>query len=388
MRHAHSLTNRRRIGMKLGTRLRQALWIAGAAFGAASASLAGEITLFDHPQYGGAKLTMRTGTADLANTGFNDRVSSIIVHSGEWEVCSEANFGGTCVYLPPGKYAIFQQGLDDQISSLRERGVAGATRGRDDGRDDVRGGGRNPVAGGQGGRVTLFRGAGLSGERLSVSSAVPDLTRSNFNDSASSMAIESGTWVVCRDSQYRGDCRTFGPGRYEDLGSLSNQISSIRPGNDAPGYRDNPRGDRGNDGRRDDDRRGDGWRRDDDRRGDGRRDEGRRDDGWRRDDDRRGDGRRDDDRGDFRGGGRSGGGGIELFSESGFGGQRLRIDRDVSDMASANFNDRAASVVVTEGSWELCSDARFGGRCTVFRRGEHARLGGLSGQVSSVRRVR
>ncbi len=358
--------------MKLGTKLRQALFLGAFGCGAAGAALAGEITLYDHPQYGGASLTLRTGSPDLVSSGFNDRVSSIVVHSGEWEICSDANFGGTCVYLPPGRYAAFQPELENQISSLRERGNAPAARRSDDfrGGDDGRGGSRNPVTGGQGGRVTLFRGAGLSGERLSVSSAVPDLTRSNFNDSASSMSIESGTWVVCSDSEYRGNCRAFGPGRYQDLGSLSNEISSIRPGNDAPAYRDSGRGDdrgngRGFEGRRDDDRRGDGRRGDD----------------GRRSDDRRGEG-------DLRGGGRSGATGIELFSEAGFGGQRLRLDGDISDLARANFNDRAASVVVTEGSWELCSDARFGGNCTVFRRGEHGRLGGLSGQVSSVRRVR
>ncbi|HEX2541824.1 MAG TPA: beta/gamma crystallin-related protein [Caldimonas sp.] len=342
--------------MSIGSKLARAFLWGGIACGAAGGAVAGEITLYDHPQYGGAKLTLRNGTADLANTGFNDRTSSIVVHSGEWEVCSEANFGGMCVLLTPGRYAIFQQGLDDQVSSLRERGDAGESRRGDDGR-----GGRNPVAGGQGGRVLLFRGSGLSGESLSVSSAVPDLTRSNFNDSASSLAVESGTWVVCRDSQYRGDCRTFGPGRYANLGDMSNAISSIRPGSDAPAYRGDSR----------DDRR--------DERGDERRD------------DRRGDGRRDDGRGadrDVRGDGRSGDGGIEFFSERGFAGERLRIDRDMGDLSRSNFNDRAQSVIVREGAWELCSDARFGGNCTVLRRGEHARLGSLGGQVSSVRRVR
>ena len=66
----------------------------------------------------------------------------------------------------------------------------------------------------------------------------------------------------------------------------------------------------------------------------------------------------------------------------------MRIERDTADLSRANFNDRATSVVVTGGTWEICSDARYGGSCATYRPGQYAQLGDLSRQASSVRRVR
>jgi len=79
--------------------------------------------------------------------------------------------------------------------------------------------------------------------------------------------------------------------------------------------------------------------------------------------------------------------GLQLYADSDFSGESVRIERDVADLSRANFNDRASSVVVTGGTWEICSDARFSGNCATYRPGQYARIGGLSRQVSSVRRV-
>jgi uncharacterized protein YcfJ len=55
----------------------------------------------------------------------------------------------------------------------------------------------------------------------------------------------------------------------------------------------------------------------------------------------------------------------------------------------AGFNDRASSVVVDRGRWEVCTDAKFEGRCVVLRRGSYDSLRGMGmdNRISSVRPV-
>lgn len=238
--------------------------------------------------------------------------------------------------------------------------------------------------------ITLYEHARFGGEQITLRGSNPDLSGTGFNDKASSAIVRSGRWEICTNSSFRGNCTVLTRGEYPSLQTtLNDRISSAR----------DTRGRRGND--RDDDPR--------DRRDgrDGR--DGRAGDGVRRDElprngtDRVGglpdsyanehytqDGRREGSRrdGSQRGVPGRGGIGLELYSDAGFGGDRLRIERDTTDLSRANFNDRASSVVVTGGTWEICSDARFGGNCAQFRPGQYDQLGGLNGQVSSVRRVR
>ena len=70
------------------------------------------------------------------------------------------------------------------------------------------------------------------GVRLRSRHAALGIDRANFNDTALSLYVESGTWVVCRDAYFRGGCRSFEPGRYDELAvfGLDHVISSLRPG--------------------------------------------------------------------------------------------------------------------------------------------------------------
>jgi uncharacterized protein YcfJ len=58
-------------------------------------------------------------------------------------------------------------------------------------------------------------------------------------------------------------------------------------------------------------------------------------------------------------------------------------------MERTGFNDRAQSAVVQGGSWQVCEDARFEGRCAVLQPGEYPSLSdmGLGREISSVRAV-
>ena len=80
---------------------------------------------------------------------------------------------------------------------------------------------------------------------------------------------------------------------------------------------------------------------------------------------------------------------ITLYEREGFRGQVYRTDRDVYNFGRTGFNDRASSVIVERGLWEVCDDANFRGRCVVLRRGNYDSLNGLgmSNRISSVRMV-
>lgn len=59
-------------------------------------------------------------------------------------------------------------------------------------------------------------------------SGTSDLAQAGFNDRASSLRIEGGYWIFCSDGNFRGECRTFGPGDYPVLPGMNDRISSGR----------------------------------------------------------------------------------------------------------------------------------------------------------------
>ena len=89
-----------------------------------------QITMYEHDGFRGQALSTDTRIGDLQRRGFNDRVSSIVVERGRWEVCEDARFEGRCVVLRRGSYDSMQPfGMNDRISSVRP--VEGRGQGRD-----------------------------------------------------------------------------------------------------------------------------------------------------------------------------------------------------------------------------------------------------------------
>lgn len=406
------------------TRSLAAALLVALGIGAASARAA-EITLFERDNYGGAQLTLRGYTPSFAGTGFNDRVSSIVVTSGRWELCSEPDFKGTCAVYGPGEYATIDRRLNTRYTSARElgsygeRGSIGERRSyNDEGRGAIelfdepgfrgrslrlesdaealarsgfndrtasvivtrgtwelctddeyfgdcrsfapgrypelgfglerrvssarlsRSAQQAPVALAPGpiavppvaGRAYLYTERGMSGTSLAVAGPVGDLARSGFDRATQSLVVESGSWLACRDTWFRGDCRVFGPGRYDDLAAIGfgRVISSIRPADGPQAVLTAPPAPAPEPAR---------------------------------------------------------GAALEFYSEPGFGGERLLLERSVGELDRLHFDHRAASVVVLGGTWELCSDVRFSGSCAVYRPGRYPRMGEMTHQVASVRRI-
>lgn len=284
----------------------------------------GAIQLFGQPEFGGRDLQLTGDAAELASRGFNNRASSVVVTTGTWELCSDVEFRGTCRRYAPGRYPELGFEMTKEISSARlVRSPAQAPVVIGPGYGGRRGG---PPAGG---RAILYSEPGLRGSSLAVAGPVGDLEASNFSGLAESLYVESGSWLLCSRESFRGNCRVFGPGRYDDLvgQGFRHSIASIRPG-DPDGAPVPPQSARP-----------------------------------------------------------PGAPQVELFSEPDFGGARFEAQRDTPNLDPLRFNDQAASLVIHSGTWELCTDAQYSGRCAVFAPGRYARIGGLTRQLSSFRRV-
>src|SRR6476661_4045179 len=96
----------------------------------AQAAFAGEITLFADNDFRGARVTVERDAYNLADIGFNDRASSLVVRSGVWQLCEHKDFGGYCAEFGPGEYRELSR-FNDSISSAREISRGGRGYGYD-----------------------------------------------------------------------------------------------------------------------------------------------------------------------------------------------------------------------------------------------------------------
>lgn len=78
-----------------------------------------------------------------------------------------------------------------------------------------------------------------------------------------------------------------------------------------------------------------------------------------------------------------------FFEHDGFRGRSFSTEHQIRNLAREGFNDRASSVQILGGRWEVCEDARFRGRCMVLRPGRYPSLSsmGMNDRLSSVREV-
>jgi uncharacterized protein YcfJ len=78
---------------------------------------------------------------------------------------------------------------------------------------------------------------------------------------------------------------------------------------------------------------------------------------------------------------------VTFYEGEGYRGRAFSTNQQVVNFERGGFNDRASSVVVDRGRWEVCEHARFAGRCVVLRRGSYDSLRalGMENSISSVR---
>jgi len=178
--------------------------------------------------------------------------------------------------------------------------------------------------------IVLYQNDNFSGPRYSANQSVADLGNAGFNDRASSAQVRGGSWQLCSDAYFRGQCVTLGPGNYPSLGAmgLNDRVSSLREIGWNAG---------GNQG------------------------------------------------GNWGGGGGGGPASIVLFESPGMTGRSYTLNQATPDLGGTGFNDRAASAIVNSGTWQLCVDANYESSCEVYGPGQHARLEAVGTRVSSAR---
>lgn len=178
-----------------------------------------EVMLFDATGLRGRSFSVRGDIADLNSAGFNDQAQSMVIEGGTWEICQHRDFGGACRTFEPGQYNSLERAFQRSISSIR---LVGNGRGRGNAygqRDDYQS---------RRDGVELFSEPGFRGQATQVQGELRTLDAINFNDRAGSLIVSSGEWQFCQHADFRGQCMTYGPGRYDRLGSLQFAISSMR----------------------------------------------------------------------------------------------------------------------------------------------------------------
>lgn len=186
------------------------------------------------------------------------------------------------------------------------------------------------LAGHAAAHATFYEHDRFGGRSFTLDDPLVDFQRAGFNDRASSVVVVGEPWEVCEHAGFSGRCAVLQPGRYPSLrdAGLNDQLSSARAAR-----------------------------------------------------------RHDDDDGDGRPPVRPGRTRVTLFEHPDFRGRSFTANDDVANFVRIGFNDRATSLVVVGGPWEVCEHVRYEGRCTVLRPGRYPdlRVIGLDDQLSSVR---
>tara|TARA_B100000678_G_scaffold291599_1_gene309569 strand:+ start:588 stop:1352 length:765 start_codon:yes stop_codon:yes gene_type:complete len=213
----------------------------------------GDLILYEHDNYRGRALPIDQSVAGLDRLGFNDRVSSIEVRRGRWEVCVDGNFRGSCRIIDASIPNTSYIRLNDNISSVRRvDGYAGGNGyGRDRDYDRHRGwdrgrgyghnrhdndrwdrGHRRDQGGYYGsgqGALVLYEHSNYNGWSVPVSSDIYDLDQLRINNEVSSMRVTSGRWLVCSEVGYRGQCEVItGSVNSAHAIRMNDRISSVR----------------------------------------------------------------------------------------------------------------------------------------------------------------
>lgn len=80
---------------------------------------------------------------------------------------------------------------------------------------------------------------------------------------------------------------------------------------------------------------------------------------------------------------------VTFYDGEDFRGGSFRVDTITRNFEPLGFNDRASSVFVEQGRWQVCEDADFQGRCTVLGPGNYPSLAamGFNNVISSARPI-
>jgi hypothetical protein len=174
------------------------------------------IILYQNTPRGMRAVELTTSTDDLNMRNFNNSAYAAFVSDGTWRLCDGEHGRGQCADFGPGRYESLGA-LEGRVSSAYlvastpERVVS-----------------KVPMY--PPGRAVLYQFPNFAGSEAVVEyGRAPDLDWAHFKQPASSLRVESGTWLVCSEMGYQGECRVLGPGDYPQLaGVVSGGVFSAR----------------------------------------------------------------------------------------------------------------------------------------------------------------
>jgi len=265
-------------------RMKLKIIVASALAALATHAYAGQITVFERPEFQGRSMTTgESSIASLERTAFNDVASSVVVADGTWEACTEADFRGRCAELVPGSYGRLVSQLKGVVASLRQVGFqSGPVRlvispdvatiasssvsvpapivVSSEPRQVVVASpivATTPVATAQvvtapvvtapvvtttavvtaapvvsavpvpaGPRVVLYQRTGKGVRAIELTASIDDLVSRRFDNSADAAFVSGSLWRLCDGKGGQGPCTDFGPGQYAGLGALDGRITS------------------------------------------------------------------------------------------------------------------------------------------------------------------
>ncbi len=174
----------------------------------------GSVTFYEREGFAGRSFIAEREVGSFQRFGYNDLASSAVVTGAAWELCPEDGFGGRCVVLAPGEYPSLRQvGLDNRVSSVRRRDASSAAA--------------PPTIAPS---ITFFRDSNFAGPSVTAQQGFNEFRDLGLRGRAQSAEVIGGSWEVCPDRQFGGQCMLLRPGRYPTLASmgLNTQVESAR----------------------------------------------------------------------------------------------------------------------------------------------------------------
>jgi len=86
---------------------------------AAQAARGPALIVYQEDNFGGDYREIRDDQPDMDWIHFDDRISSVEIHRGTWELCEHSHYRGRCITLNHDVGRRDRMGFDDRISSIR-----------------------------------------------------------------------------------------------------------------------------------------------------------------------------------------------------------------------------------------------------------------------------
>jgi hypothetical protein len=166
------------------------------------------IILYQNTPRGMRAVELTSNVDDLDSRNFSNSAYAAFVSDGTWRLCDRERARGRCSDFTPGRY----ESLGALEGRVRSAYLIASTPER-----------VATVATYPPGRAVLYQFPNFAGPSAVVEyGRAPDLDWAHFKQPASSLRVESGTWLVCSELGYQGECRVLGPGEYPQLTDLMN----------------------------------------------------------------------------------------------------------------------------------------------------------------------